>query len=245
MKAAADGPMKGVLEYTDEPIVSSDIVKNPASSIFDSLLTVVMDETMVKLVAWYDNEWGYSNRVVDVAQKAVVKTLRDLGDLAGRRVLVRVDFNVPLDGRSGRRRHADPRGAADDRGAAPARRQDRARLAPRAAQGSRAVAVDGAGGGAAGRAACRSRDGRAGGGRRRRARARSTSLRDGELLLLENVRYEPGETKNDPELAAALASLADVYVDDAFGAAHRAHASTEGVARLVDERRPACCSSAR
>ncbi len=69
MKAAADGPMKGVLEYTDEPIVSSDIVKNPASSIFDSLLTVVMDKTMVKLVAWYDNEWGYSNRVVDVAQK--------------------------------------------------------------------------------------------------------------------------------------------------------------------------------
>jgi glyceraldehyde 3-phosphate dehydrogenase len=69
MKAAADGPMAGILEYTDEPIVSSDIVKNPASSIFDSLLTVVMDKTMVKVVAWYDNEWGYSNRVVDVAQK--------------------------------------------------------------------------------------------------------------------------------------------------------------------------------
>ena len=69
MKAAADGPMKGVLEYTDKPIVSSDIVKNPASSIFDSQLTVVMDKTMVKLVAWYDNEWGYSNRVVDVAQR--------------------------------------------------------------------------------------------------------------------------------------------------------------------------------
>ena len=69
MKAAAEGPMQGVLEYTDEPIVSSDIVKNPASSIFDSLLTVVMDKTMVKVVAWYDNEWGYSNRVVDVAQR--------------------------------------------------------------------------------------------------------------------------------------------------------------------------------
>ncbi len=69
MKAAADGPMKGILEYTEDPIVSSDIVKNTASSIFDSLLTVVMDKTMVKLVAWYDNEWGYSNRVVDVAQK--------------------------------------------------------------------------------------------------------------------------------------------------------------------------------
>jgi glyceraldehyde 3-phosphate dehydrogenase len=69
MKAAADGPMSGILEYTEDPIVSSDIVKNTASSIFDSLLTVVMDKTMVKLVAWYDNEWGYSNRVVDVAQK--------------------------------------------------------------------------------------------------------------------------------------------------------------------------------
>ena len=97
MKAAAEGPMKGVLEYTEDPIVSSDIVKNPASSIFDSLLTVVMDKTMVKLVAWYDNEWGYSNRVVDVAQKTVVKTLRDLGDIDGKRVLVRVDFNVPLE----------------------------------------------------------------------------------------------------------------------------------------------------
>ncbi len=55
------------------------------------------------------------------------------------------------------------------------------------------------------------------------------------MLVLENVRYEPGETKNDPELAASLADLADVYVDDAFGAAHRAHASTEGVAHLVPE----------
>ena len=72
------------------------------------------------------------------------------------------------------------------------------------------------------------------GRRRRRARGRASS-RDGDVLLLENVRYEPGETKNDPELARALAALADVYVDDAFGAAHRAHASTEGVARLVAE----------
>jgi glyceraldehyde 3-phosphate dehydrogenase len=69
MKAAADGALKGILEYTEDPIVSTDIVKNPASSIFDSQLTAVMDGTMVKVVAWYDNEWGYSNRCVDVAQK--------------------------------------------------------------------------------------------------------------------------------------------------------------------------------
>ena len=56
---------------------------------------------------------------------------------------------------------------------------------------------------------------------------------DGDLVMLENVRYEPGETKNDPELARRYAALADVYVDDAFGAAHRAHASTVGVAELL------------
>lgn len=58
-------------------------------------------------------------------------------------------------------------------------------------------------------------------------------LSPGEMLMLENVRFEPGETKNDPELAAALAELADIYVNDAFGTAHRAHASTEGVAHLL------------
>ena len=67
-------------------------------------------------------------------------------------------------------------------------------------------------------------------------RAAVDGLDPGDVLLLENVRYEHGETKNDPDFARSLASLADVYVDDAFGAAHRAHASTEGVARLVDER---------
>ncbi|WP_320670730.1 type I glyceraldehyde-3-phosphate dehydrogenase [Patulibacter defluvii] len=65
-KAAAEGPMKGILQYTEDPIVSSDIVTNPHSSIVDGLLTSVIDGTLVKVVSWYDNEWGYSNRVVDL-----------------------------------------------------------------------------------------------------------------------------------------------------------------------------------
>jgi glyceraldehyde 3-phosphate dehydrogenase len=67
--AAASGPLAGILEYTEDPIVSSDIVQNPASSIVDSQLTAVMDGTMVKVVSWYDNEWGYSNRIVDLVQR--------------------------------------------------------------------------------------------------------------------------------------------------------------------------------
>src|SRR6201986_671843 len=70
LKAEAEsGPMKGLLAYTEDPIVSTDIVKNPASSIVDSELTAVMDGTMVKVVSWYDNEWGYSNRIVELVQK--------------------------------------------------------------------------------------------------------------------------------------------------------------------------------
>ena len=67
--AASSGPMSPYLNYNEDPIVSSDIVRNPASSIVDAELTSVMDGTMVKVVAWYDNEWGYSNRVVDLVQK--------------------------------------------------------------------------------------------------------------------------------------------------------------------------------
>jgi glyceraldehyde 3-phosphate dehydrogenase len=72
LKAAAEsGPLKGLMAYTEDPIVSSDIVKSPYSSIVDGQLTAVMDGTMVKVVAWYDNEWGYSNRVVDLVQRVL------------------------------------------------------------------------------------------------------------------------------------------------------------------------------
>ena len=69
MKAAAEGPLKGILEYCEDPIVSRDIVGNPASSVFDSLCTSVMDGTMAKVISWYDNEWGYSCRCVDLFKK--------------------------------------------------------------------------------------------------------------------------------------------------------------------------------
>jgi glyceraldehyde 3-phosphate dehydrogenase len=72
LKAAAEsGPLEGILQYTEDPIVSSDIVKSPFSSIVDAKLTAVMQGTMVKVIAWYDNEWGYSNRVVDLVQKVL------------------------------------------------------------------------------------------------------------------------------------------------------------------------------
>jgi glyceraldehyde 3-phosphate dehydrogenase len=74
VKGRADnGALAGILAYTDDPIVSSDIVKNPFSSIFDSALTAVLEGTLVKVVSWYDNEWGYSNRCVDLAQKVLVR----------------------------------------------------------------------------------------------------------------------------------------------------------------------------
>jgi len=70
---ADTGRFAGILQYNDDPIVSSDIVKNPFSSIFDAELTSVLEGQLVKVVAWYDNEWGYSNRCVDLAQKVLVR----------------------------------------------------------------------------------------------------------------------------------------------------------------------------
>ncbi|HSC03048.1 MAG TPA: phosphoglycerate kinase [Solirubrobacteraceae bacterium] len=164
-----------------------------------------------------------------------MRTLRDLGELRGKRVLVRVDFNVPL---------AD--GAVTDdmriRAAVPTieelrRRGARLVLAshlgrPKDREASLSLAPVAERLGELIGAPVRLAPGVVGD----EVRAAVGELGDGDVLLLENVRYEPGETKNDPDFARSLASLADVYVDDAFGAAHRAHASTEGVARLLDER---------
>ena len=71
VKAAAAGPLDGILSYTEDPIVSSDIVGDPHSSIFDSEQTMVIEGSLVKVIAWYDNEWGYSNRCVELAAKVL------------------------------------------------------------------------------------------------------------------------------------------------------------------------------
>ncbi|HEY2652455.1 MAG TPA: phosphoglycerate kinase [Solirubrobacteraceae bacterium] len=164
-----------------------------------------------------------------------MRTLDDLGDLAGKRVLVRVDFNVPLDGGrvtdDTRIRAALPtinellaRGASlvlVSHLGRPKDREPELSIRPAA---DRLAELSGAdvtlAPGVVGEDVT----------------AFAHNLAPGQVLVLENVRYEPGETKNDPALATELAELADVYVDDAFGAAHRAHASTEGVAHLIGDR---------
>lgn len=164
-----------------------------------------------------------------------MRPLRDLGELDGKRVLVRVDFNVPLDrGKVAddmRIREAIPtidelrrRGARivlvshlgrpDDREPELSLRPAADRLAE--LTGADVTLAPGVVGDA--------------------VRAFTENLNPGDVLVLENVRYEPGETHNDSQLAGALAELADVYVNDAFAAAHRAHASTEGVAHLIPDR---------
>jgi phosphoglycerate kinase len=160
------------------------------------------------------------------------KTVRDAG-LAGKRALVRVDFNVPLDGGQvgddTRIRAALPtiellreRGAAlvlvSHLGRPKGEVDPELSLRPVAGRLSELLAAE-----VALAPAVKGRE----------VEAMAANLTAGDAMLLENVRFEPGETENDPELASALAALADLYVNDAFGAAHRAHASTEGVAHRL------------
>jgi phosphoglycerate kinase len=158
-------------------------------------------------------------------------SVRD-ADVAGRRVLVRADLNVPLaDGEVGddtRIRAALPTlELLRERGARivlcshlgrPKDREPELSMRPVAERLSELLGAD-----------VRLAPGVAGDD----VRAAAEALGDGDVLLLENTRYEPGEKRNDPELAGGLAALADVYVNDAFGAAHRAHATTEGVAHRL------------
>jgi phosphoglycerate kinase len=168
-----------------------------------------------------------------------VRTLADLGEVRGKRVLVRVDFNVPLE------RGPDGPVVADDtriRAALPTIEWLRERGAalilvshlgrPKGVDPELSLAPVARRLGELLSEPVMLAPGTTG----PEVAQQAESLREGEVLLLENIRFEPGETRNDPELARQLASLAEVYVDDAFGAAHRAHASTEGVARLLGDR---------
>jgi phosphoglycerate kinase len=160
------------------------------------------------------------------------RSIRDV-DVAGKKVFVRVDFNVPLqDGRitdDTRIRETLPtlqylldRGArlvlASHLGRPKGKVVEELRLAP---VGRRLAELLGR--------PVHIMDEVVG----ERVRRAADQLADGDILLLENVRFAPGEEKNDPELAKAFAELADLYVNDAFGAAHRAHASTEGIAHYL------------
>ena len=73
MKAASEGPLKGILGYTEEQLVSSDYIGDPRSSIFDATMTQVMGERFIKVFSWYDNEWGFSNRMIELAQHVASK----------------------------------------------------------------------------------------------------------------------------------------------------------------------------
>ena len=75
VKAAAEGPLKGILQYNEDPVVSSDMIGNPHSSIFDAPWTMVMSGNMIKVLSWYDNEAGFSNRMVDLTRFVVAKGL--------------------------------------------------------------------------------------------------------------------------------------------------------------------------
>jgi len=70
--ASAVGELTGILEYTEEPLVSSDVIKSPYSSVFDAGLTTIAGGTQVTVVAWYDNEWGYSTRLMELAERVLV-----------------------------------------------------------------------------------------------------------------------------------------------------------------------------
>ena len=75
LKEAADGPLKGILAYTEDPVVSTDMLHNPNSSIVDAGMTKVLGGNLVHVIAWYDNEWGYSMRVVDLVEFLAKKGL--------------------------------------------------------------------------------------------------------------------------------------------------------------------------
>ena len=258
IKEASEGELKGIVAYTNEDVVSADFIGCAASTTFDAKAGIALDKTFVKLVSWYDNEWGYSNRVVDLllydieiqsrpAKKMGNKMkLSDLPDeqLKGKRVLIRVDFNVPMkDGKikSDNRivaalptiKYCLERGSSvvlmSHLGRPDGKVVPELTLAPVAKRveellGKPVKFLNNCVGPEV-EAAC-------------------ASLQPGDIVLLENLRFhveEEGKVKvngvtikaKPEELKAfrdSLSKLGDIYVSDAFGTAHRAHSSMTGVA---------------
>lgn len=259
IKEASEGPMKGVMGYTEEQVVSSDFCGDCTSSIFDAKAGIALDKTFVKLVSWYDNEWGYSNRVVDLLIHATVvdkkepkkignkRKLSDLTDeeIKGKRILMRVDFNVPMD-KAGNITSVNRITSAIptlkyclERGASLVLMSHLGRpdgvvvpaltLKPIAEKLQELLGVpvqfikDCVGA---------------------EVEAECAKLQPGQVALLENLRWhleEEGKVKT-PEgvtkkatqeeidaFRASLSKLGDIFVNDAFGTAHRAHSSMTGV----------------
>ena len=250
-RRASEGRMKGILGYEEAELVSVDYIGNPHSSIVDAPSTNVMS--------------GHGQGHVLVRQRVgLLDALRGPRALRGRAALSGGGGmrKLTLDDMSGRRAarqaRAGPRGLQRPAGRPASEVTDDTRIRAtlpdaRAARGAPAPAwsssrTSGRPRGSACRR-CRSAPPRVGwrssptgrwtssaippGSRRVEA---TRELGDGEILVLENTRFEPGEEKNDAGLARRMAELGDLYVNDAFGAAHRAHASTAGVAEVVRER---------
>merc|ERR1711957_546391 len=276
MKRRAEGDMKGFLGYTEEAVVSSDFETSPISCTFDAKAGIMLDPTFVKVVCWYDNEWGYSCRVVDLikhmarvdgelgapaaaaasggdADAALAKkSIADV-DVKGKRVFIRVDFNVPQDKK-------DPNIITNT-----------ARID--AALPTIKYALDN---GAKSVVLC-SHLGRPGGEKNPKfsmapvakvleeklgrpcqlmkdvvgseVEAACADPAPGSVILLENSRYyieeegkgkdaEGNKIKADPEkvkeFRASFARLADIYCSDTFGTAYRAHSTMVGDGYPVD-----------
>jgi phosphoglycerate kinase len=274
LKKAADGPMKGIINYETQPLVSSDFKQTDYSNSVDAALTMVMGEDLVKVVMWYDNEWGYSQRVIDLTQivadklpagsaaaapkekgGALSKLKIDEVDVKGKRVFIRVDFNVPQDKKDPNIitntaridaalptiKHVLDKGAksvvlCSHLGRPNGEKNPKFSMAPVAKVVEEKLGVpvtlmnDVVG---------------------PEVEKACADPKPGSVILLENSRYyieEEGKGKDadgnkikaDPakvkDFRASLAKLADIYCSDAFGTAHRAHSS------MVGEGFPVKCS---
>jgi phosphoglycerate kinase len=218
---------------------------------------MVMGGDLVKVVMWYDNEWGYSQRVLDMTQivcdkplggeasaapvketkKSGKKSVGDLpeSDIKGKKVLIRCDLNVPLNSdlhitdetritsSIPTIKYLSDRGAkviaCSHLGRPKDGPEEKFSLKPVAKRMGELMgkeikcAPD-----------CKATD---------EVKSVVDDMKDGDVIILENTRFYKGETKNDSELAESMASLADFFVNDAFGTAHRAHSSTEGVTKFL------------